>query len=95
MKVQGREPVLRSLTDEQVELLAEIEHGRWVIERTWLGWTLGPRDDKKRQRPQLVGWHDPKLPESEREKDRQAVRRIPDILAAVGYEIIDDPQTSA
>jgi ppGpp synthetase/RelA/SpoT-type nucleotidyltranferase len=72
---------------QQVELLAEMEHGRWVAERTLAGWRLGPSDDARKLRPQLVAWSDPTLSNDEREKDRAAVRAIPKMLAAVGYRI--------
>ena len=74
-------------TPEQVELLAEMEHGRWVTERTLAGWKLGPADDANKRRPQLVGWSDAALTESEKEKDRAAVRAIPRMLAAAGCRI--------
>ncbi len=74
-------------TPQELELLAEMEHGRWVIERTWDGWTLGKRDDAKRQRPQLVAWNE--LPPKERAKDINAVKAIPGLLKEIGYEIVD------
>lgn len=71
---------------DQVELLAEMEHGRWVVERLIDGWTYGEiRDNEKKTRPQLVPWAD--LPPGEKEKDRRAVKDIPNKLAARGYEI--------
>ena len=50
------------------------------------GWTLGPqRDRQKKISPTLVAWAD--LPEPEREKDRQAVRAIPEALKEIGLEV--------
>ena len=57
-------------------------------ERRADGWTLGARDDKARTHPSLVPWDE--LPESEKEKDRDVVRAIPDLLAAAGLTIVRD-----
>jgi ppGpp synthetase/RelA/SpoT-type nucleotidyltranferase len=68
---------------EELEELAEMEHGRWTVERLLGGWTLADRrDPARRESPYLVAWS--ALPEDIREIDRQAVRRIPDLLARVG-----------
>lgn len=71
-----------------IEQLAELEHDRWMDERRADGWTLGARDDKARTHPSLVPWDE--LPESEKEKDRDVVRAIPDLLAAAGLTIVRD-----
>ena len=42
-------------TDEEVELMAEMEHGRWVVERLQEGWRYGSRrDPEKKVSPYLV-----------------------------------------
>ena len=70
----------------EVEAMAEMEHGRWTAERLLAGWTLGEsRDIVRRRSPYLVPWAD--LPDTIREIDRQAVRRIPDLLAGVGLSV--------
>jgi ppGpp synthetase/RelA/SpoT-type nucleotidyltranferase len=84
-RAQGGGP-LHEFTPREIELLAEMEHGRWVIERTWAGWTLGEKDSAKKQRPQLISWKD--LPQSERDKDISAVKAIPGLLREIGYEIV-------
>jgi hypothetical protein len=71
------------LTDEDVELMARVEHERWVDERVAAGWSAGARDDDRQVHPGLVPWSD--LPETEREKDRDVVRLIPALLAEAGY----------
>jgi ppGpp synthetase/RelA/SpoT-type nucleotidyltranferase len=80
--------VLTEFTPEEVEHLAELEHGRWNVERLLAGWTLGPRDVVKKQSPFLVSWAE--LPEDVREYDRQAVREIPNVLARHGLEIVPE-----
>jgi hypothetical protein len=83
----GESPTIHVFSNEQIEILAEMEHGRWVVERLLAGWTYGQiRDDQRKIRPQLISWAD--LPEAEREKDRESVRKTPQKLADAGYEIV-------
>jgi hypothetical protein len=81
-------PAITAFTPEEVELLAELEHERWVAERRAAGWTAGPRDPERKTTPYLVPWAD--LAEEIREYDREAVRGIPDFLAGAGLEIRRD-----
>ncbi len=75
-------------TDTQVEIMAEMEHGRWVVDRLQDGWTWGKeRDNTTKTRPQLVPWN--ALPEAEKEKDRQAVRNNIEKLQEAGYAIFE------
>lgn len=72
-------PASFSLAD--LERLARTEHERWVQERRESGWTAGPvKDVGRKQTPYLVPWED--LSEEIRELDRDAVRGIPEALAA-------------
>jgi len=73
--------------DDELELLAELEHERWVEERTRRGWTWGPRrDEAAKHHPDLLPWRE--LTEAAREKDRQAVLAGPALLADAGLAII-------
>ncbi len=73
----------RVFLDEELELLAEGEHDRWVAERRNAGWSAGPaRDAERKQTPYLVSWTE--LDEEIREYDRDAIRAIPEVLAEVG-----------
>lgn len=74
-----------TLSDDDVELLAEVEHGRWNVERIAAGWRLGPREIGRSTSPDLVPWDE--LPESIREYDREAVRNIPAALAAAEWGV--------
>jgi ppGpp synthetase/RelA/SpoT-type nucleotidyltranferase len=75
-----------TFTEAEVEAMAEVEHGRWTAERLLAGWTWGEkRDPARRTSPYLVAWKD--LSDEIREIDRQAVRRIPDVLASVGLSV--------
>jgi hypothetical protein len=78
------EPITE-FTGEQIKILAEMEHARWVAERRLSGWTSGPKDVRKRTNPNLVPWCD--LGEKTKEIDRNTVRDIPRILARAGEAI--------
>jgi CRP-like cAMP-binding protein len=46
-------------SEEEVELLAEQEHERWVILKLAQGWSFAPiREDDARQHPDVVPWRD-------------------------------------
>jgi hypothetical protein len=83
--VAGRKPAPFPFTPAEIEVLAEMEHDRWMAERRVEGWTLGPRDPARKTSPHLVAW--PDLADDVREWDRQAVRNIPDLMARAGFEI--------
>lgn len=81
---EGAEPF--AFTADEIELMSVMEHDRWVSERRADGWTLGEeRDVHNKVSPHLVSWNE--LPDAFREWDREAVRRIPELLAGVGFEI--------
>jgi len=81
----GRSGSVTKFTPSEIERMAELEHGRWVVERLTAGWRLGPRDDAKRRHPMLVPWQD--VPESTRRYDRDAVRAFPEVLKVQGLVI--------
>jgi ppGpp synthetase/RelA/SpoT-type nucleotidyltranferase len=86
VKVEGRAPTILSFTDSEIETLAEMEHGRWNMERLAGGWRLADRKDvAARLSPCLIGWAP--LPESEKDKDRMFARSIPADLAPLGFEV--------
>ncbi|MGH3117732.1 MAG: RyR domain-containing protein [Gaiellales bacterium] len=77
---------LFAFTKDEIELMSEMEHDRWTAERLADGWTLGEeRDVLNKIHPGLVSWEE--LSEEVREWDREPVRRIPELLAGVGFEI--------
>jgi hypothetical protein len=70
-----------------LELLAEMEHERWMKQKLREGWEYAQETDKSRKlSPALLPWD--RLPEREKEKDRDLVRVIPKILAKAGYAIV-------
>jgi hypothetical protein len=75
-----------AFSPDEIEQLSRIEHRRWSAERWVAGWQFAPaRRDEAREHPSLVSWEE--LSESEREKDREAVRAIPAVLARAGLAI--------
>lgn len=74
----------------EIEMLARLEHARWVEERLRQGWRPGPRRDvAERRSPYLVPWEE--LSEKVRDLDRDSVRAIPRLLAEVGLLIVRRP----
>lgn len=74
-------------SDEEVENMTVLAHEQWVAERRRAGWVSGPERDVTRMISPylLVTYGD--LPEDIKEMDRQTVRAIPEVLAAVGLEV--------
>ena len=73
-------------TDEEIEVLARIEHDRWASDLERDGWRWGPiKDPVSRRHPLLVSWSE--LSEDDRDKDRVAVRHLPAMLRQAGFVI--------
>jgi len=71
--------------DAEVQLLARLEHERWMDERTAQGFKFGlVRGD--RIRPDLVPWE--RLSDEARTRNIQDVRRIPGMLAHAGFQVL-------
>jgi hypothetical protein len=84
--LDGEGPMFE-FSDEEVEALARAEHDRWMADLERDGWrpTTGPKDPEQRLHPLLVPWEE--LPEAERDKDREPVREIPEMLARAGLRV--------
>ncbi len=96
-RIAPRDPTLPPPADLELPAdvlgeLAEQEHKRWVSDLVADGWqpTTGPKDPDHDPplHPLLVSWD--QLPDSVREKDREAIRELPKILAAAGYSLTVD-----
>ncbi|MDR3719724.1 MAG: RyR domain-containing protein [Bryobacteraceae bacterium] len=70
---------------DEIELMAEMEHGRWNAERLLEGWRLGPRDPLRKTSPYLLRWDE--LTEDARQLDREAVRAFPALAAEAGLQV--------
>ena len=76
-----------TFSDSEIDRMAEMEHGRFLIERLRQGWKYGAKKDVANKiSPTLVPWGE--LDEENRKKDRDAVRGWPEIFAIAGYEIV-------
>ena len=74
------------LSNEEVEILSEMEHARWMAERLLKGWVYGTtKDFEKKTDPSLVLWGD--LSDSMKDIDRIAVRKLPTYLKNFDFEL--------
>jgi uncharacterized membrane protein len=71
--------------DDELQLLARLEHKHWMEERIAQGFEPGPAR-YGRVRPDLVPWE--LLSDEARARNIQAVRRIPEMLARVGFQVL-------
>jgi ppGpp synthetase/RelA/SpoT-type nucleotidyltranferase len=75
---------------DRIEEMAEMEHGRWNVERLEDGWRYGSKKDEAlKLHDCIVPWSE--LPEDTKKYDRNAVKLYPKILAKVGFEIYRPP----
>jgi hypothetical protein len=83
---------LFEFTSDEIDRLAILEHDRWLAAKRQDGWRHGlKKDNDAKTHPCLVPYA--QLPPDEQEKDRNAVRQIPAMLAKVGFRIHRlDPQ---
>lgn len=83
----GEEQTITDRLNRNLEALANAEHLGWMEERLIAGWSYGPqRDNSARKHPLLVPYAD--LPEFEKEKDRQTIRRYPSYAKLAGLKIV-------
>jgi hypothetical protein len=78
-------------TSEEIDVLAQMEHERWLNERRQQGWTYTPgaKDLEHKKSPYLLDWED--LPEDLKQYNREAMRSLPVFLAGVGFQIFRTP----
>jgi len=85
--IHGVEAAQFDFTDDEIEILARMEHDRWVEERLRSGWQYGSaRDVRTRRSPYLVPWEE--LSEKIRDLDRETVHRLPRHTARTGQQIV-------
>ena len=85
---------LLTLSAAEVELLARMEHVRWMNHRREDGWRFhrGPKDEARKTHPDLVPYEE--LTEAKREYDRNTVRAIPAFLRRAGFRMYRLPEPS-
>jgi len=80
---------IEKIIEANIELLAEAEHNDWIAHKIKNGWAYGePRDDSKKVHDCLKPYLE--LSETNKDKDRNAVRRYPEILEAANYKIVSN-----
>jgi hypothetical protein len=80
-----------TFTPPEIELLARMEHDRWMRERRADGWKHGEqRDNAQKLHPDLVDWA--YLSNEAQDKDRNAIRSLPVILHNAGFQILRLPE---
>ena len=85
-KVEGTPVIFDDFTEDEVDGMAQLEHGRWYVERLRDGWRYGKlRDNANRIHDSLVPWG--KLSENARLNNRTAVCAYPRILAKADMEV--------
>ncbi len=76
-------------SQDEIEILAKMEHERWIDERLAEGWkqdeTIKESNHEHKLSPYLIPWE--KLTEKVKNWDRNPVRNIPNLLKKAGFEI--------
>jgi len=76
-----------AFTDYEIEQLAVMEHERWLTGLLGDGWDRGPlRDAVRKRHPDLDSWDN--ISVSAKEKDRNTIRSLPDVLSSAGFQIV-------
>ena len=84
--------ILEEDVTELREAIAENAHDIWAIERMQQGWTYGPeRNDELKHNPCMVPYS--KLPESEKEYDRQMAMQTIKLMKKLGYDLVKREDT--
>jgi hypothetical protein len=79
-----------TLSSEELERLARIEHRRWMADRIDHGWRRAAiRDDRRMLHTDFVDWD--ALTNDTKEKDRNSVRALIASLAEVGRVVVSKP----
>ncbi|ABD10545.1 RyR domain protein [Frankia sp. CcI156] len=85
-----------SLSAAEVEELARAEHDRWRQHKERQGYSYGPvREDlgPDKRHPSMVDWEE--LTEEDRDRDRDAIRNMPAVLARADLCITRRPAAEA
>jgi len=73
-------------TDNEVTLMARMEHEHWCREKTAAGWKYSSKKDvDNKTNPSILPWDE--LPGTEKEKNENFIRGLPKLLARAGFQI--------
>lgn len=82
----SQSPNVVKISSQEIEVMAEMEHGRWVIEKLLQGWTYDEiKDDANKRSPNITTWAN--LDKNMKEYNCSFVEKYPEILASVGLEV--------
>jgi len=77
--------VANTIIEDNIEILAQAEHDGWMDHKRKNGWVYSEqRNDSKKQHNAMIPYNS--LYEHDREKDRNSVRKYPELLARAGYK---------
>lgn len=80
------ETVAFEFTEEENEILAKMEHKRWLDHSLLEKWKYGDtKDVSKKTDPHILDWD--QLPEEVKKKNREAITALPHELTAAGFAI--------
>ena len=80
------------LSEDQIEVLAIMEHRRWWADRSLSGWRFAEiRNDRKLHHPNMIPYEE--LSEADKQKDRDSVLKIIDIATQGGKKLVTIRQT--
>ena len=83
----------RKLAKDPIAALAEVEHGRWNVERLSYGWRYAKEKDvAKKLSPYLIPWQD--VPEEIQKFDLVAIAELPKKLRLAGLELYRLPSAT-
>lgn len=75
------------ISQEELLMLAKLEHNRWKAERSLSGWTYSKiRNNNTRKTPDLTSWDN--LTKEIQDYDMNAVQSIPEVLASVELKVV-------
>ncbi len=73
--------------DDNIKVLAEVEHNGWMDHKIDNGWSYGEtRNDPNKKHNLLVAYK--KLSEKDKNKDRNSVKSYPEIVKMAGAKIV-------
>lgn len=74
-------------SDEEMELLARMEHDRWWADRALDGWTFAPvRVNRRKHHPNMVTYEE--LSEEVKKLDKDSIHKLTAILRQSGLEVV-------
>jgi hypothetical protein len=75
------------ISEDEMTLMARMEHARWWADRSLNGWTYGPdRDNGQKIHPNMVPYEE--LSEADQKKDKDNVQQMIDIMDQEGKVIL-------